>query len=251
MSLSRVPRLISTVLLIALLAAACGQSDDSGQGDASSNRPAVEPTAAARPTKTTASGGRPAPPTPAPEDVEESEELTLGTWVGTAEVDVEYFAPCDANFDWIQYDALTHTLDVSVTVSEPLQDDSNAFALAVISDPLSTEAGFTLASSGRFRTSKGPVTLVYWDLRYSGTQVSGELVDPHKAEAAVQSLFYTEKPLDPCSDRLGWNLEALTIDAGATLDGELGPDGGELEIRGQTYDTSRYFEATLRLTRAD
>lgn len=82
-------------------------------------------------------------------------------------------------------------------------------------------------ASGRFNTSRGGLTLAYWHLDTDGPNISGELVDPHIAEGVAQNFLFTNKWLEPCSDRFGSVLFNLPMDAGTSLSGLLGSSGGK------------------------
>lgn len=172
-----------------------------------------------------------------------------GNWDGTVDVTLDHHAPCGTNFEWIKVGTRSYRHDVQVTVAAPESGDANAFQLSIVTDGLDVEGGVSIASSGRFNTSTGPVTLVYWTLRVSGGQITGRLDDTHAAEGVAQNMVFTNKTLDPCSARLGSIMFPLAMDVGTTLSGRLGASTGTLEVTGRTTDWLRGYRLTFTLNR--
>jgi hypothetical protein len=182
---------------------------------------------------------------PDPEPEPEPEPEMRGVWEGTATTAVDYIAPCGANFDWVRIGSRSYTQDVQVVAADPVDGERNSVQLSISVRSQSTEAGFTMTTSGLATRS---YTVVYWNLQVSGARVSGELVDTHVSEGLAQNLFYSNKRLDPCSDRLGSIFTALAMGKGTTMSGTL--DGsGSLTVKGRTTDNLRGYTISMRLER--
>ncbi|MFK3980059.1 hypothetical protein ACI2K4_06710 [Micromonospora sp. NPDC050397] len=260
--MSATPRLRGLILttVAVVVVAACG-SPDEPEPEAVAPAPSVTSLTPTTPPPTTSApsptSAAPSPsdterdePEPEPEEEPQDEELD-GTWEGTVTISVDYFAPCSASFDWIEVGSQSYRQPAQVAVNAPQQDDGNNFQLSISTSRQTTEAGFTMVSSGRFNTSSGPLTLTYWDLTENDGRISGRLVDTHSAEGVAQNLFYTNKRLDPCSDRLGSVLVPLLMDVGTTISGRLGDRDGSLRVEGRTTDWLRGYRLDFDLDRVD
>ncbi|MEV6932856.1 hypothetical protein AB0M46_51350, partial [Dactylosporangium sp. NPDC051485] len=169
-----------------------------------------------------------------------------GVWEGTATAAVDYYAPCGANFSWIQVGSQSYRQRVQVVASAPVTGETNTFQLSVSTANQTTEGGFTMVSSARTTTG---LTLTYWRLTATGGRVSGRLTSTHTAEGVAQNFLYSNKNLDACSNRLGSVLMPLVMDTGTTISGTLGDGSGALTVKGRTGDMLRGFTLTLDLSR--
>lgn len=194
------------------------------------------------PVETTTTYERPTPTRTTP-----STSRTLrGVWEGAVTSKVDYYAPCGANFDWVYVGSQTYRQNVQVVAGPPVNGEANTFQLSVITGNQTTEAGFTMVSSGRTNTG---LVLNYWRLTANDGKVSGQLTDTHIAEGVAQNLLYTNKNLDPCSNRLGSILMPLAMATGTTISGTLGSSSGSLTVKGKTTDTLRGYQLTFDLER--
>jgi hypothetical protein len=114
---------------------------------------------------------------------------------------------------------------------------------------LNAEGALFLGSAETFAGTSPSLILQYWDLRLSGTALTGTLTQDHKEEAAALNLLSTELELVPCRPSLGEIGFVLPVAEGATLTGTLTEHQATLHVEGHTYDGSRTFVADVTASR--
>lgn len=195
-------------------------------------------------------------------DQEESDQataggqLTTGSWEGTAEVALDYWAPCGEDNDWVHYHSETFEFPSTLAIRESAPEESNPYILE-FSNNINIDALFSDdAQEGEFwiqsstMTSSGELR-EYWILDYDGYEVFGTLAELRTDDEDWGNFIMTYLPVDPCSDEEGFELAELEMDTETYLSGYLDETGGYLEVGGMTADLFRDFLITVELERTE
>ncbi|MCK9902504.1 hypothetical protein MXD63_20790 [Frankia sp. Cpl3] len=114
-------------------------------------------------------------------------------------------------------------------------------AVSLASARVAATSGSDLAGNPR----SPRLLLTYWQLAWSDGNLTGRLVDDHRAEGAAYNLFNGEQPLIPCRANSGGSIpQVAPLSPGATLRGRLGDGGADLTLSASTY--SGMYDLQLR-----
>jgi hypothetical protein len=187
--------------------------------------------------------------------------IPTGTYAGSASITLTVYDYCGPGGQRQAAGTQTYSLPAQLIISAPKQDDrgeeSNPFSLelhagipasagavSLVSSSVATVSGSDL--SGNPRDPR--LLLTYWRLDYSGSRLSGELIDTHEREAVVRNLFNGARPVVPCRPELGMLPGGYpsTIGTGSTLQGTLDSSGAGLAIDAATTDS--LFSFTIQFS---
>jgi S1-C subfamily serine protease len=186
-----------------------------------------------------------------PAGADPNEQLTIGKWVGTAEVQLDYWWPCGADASWEHY--FTEVIDTyaTVVVEAPLEGETNPYYLEIWSDLQADEGGFVMYSSSLIEDASGSYWLERWSLDYDGVFVTGELVETNVPLETSDSIVWGLLPSVECSDADGYDLVSVPMNTGSYVVGYLGSSDGYLELQGMSYDWNLDFIIRLELVRVE
>lgn len=172
-----------------------------------------------------------------------------GIYVGTASVEINYWAPCGEDGGWIEYDNVTYEKSTRVLIDYPWEGEENTYWMQIYSED-EDEGGFWILSSWYYGEQDDLVE--YWALHHEDDQIWGEYLVPAFTDYEEGNVIYSNVPVDECTDAEGFELYEMPMSTEETLMiGSITEDSGFLEITGFTSDLYRDFDISIDFVREE
>ncbi len=246
------------ILLAAVGAlSACGGYGSTNPTSPTSSASPTTPTSAAGSTGPTSSTGAP------PGAGVTVDELRAGTeWQGTFSITLEvwdYCASPEGSLELSHAETYTRTESFSFATAGPLEDEdglqeTNPFYLSAGTQP--NDPGtvqLTIFSAGLLAvegSNQQPFLHQYWELRYTGGRINGELVDDARPFGFDNNRFYDASPNTPCQPELGMLPTLYPMQEGATMLADIGEREMTMVVEGRSHDDARRFRIEASATRS-